>query len=533
MTRATRLALELALLAALIAPIFVPPFFASVDGAAHLAIARIAVALAADADSAFAALYELNPGPHPNLLVYGLLALGQSLLPAVAAERALLCLMAAFLWLSSRYCFAAVGSRAWGAQWLAALLFYNSTLYLGFYNFNLGISCFFLIVGLQLRHAGCFTPPVLGAGVLLCLAAYATHVVALAVSCAALALLGLGEAAMLARKGARPALARLARLALWSLLLAFPALLLLAAAVLPQSEDFGAGLAQDAADSVARRLRQFALGASLAETPLLIPAIGLPWVLAAGVALALGRRGFALPAAWPFLLLALGLFLLYLLTPSQLGLRWVAERLAVYAYAALALLLAALAPAGGRRLALATGLLAVFALAVGSVARFETARALTPYLAEARQALATTRAGETVLTLRLDVPEMAVVERTASQLMIQAGGYAVALNDSLDVKLYQAASPFFPIRFRSEADPYRRWAHDRDFVGPVPTPDLARFEAATGLRLDRIVVFGAAALEVRTDARRLAAAIEAGHELAYTSSPLGFARVYARRRGGP
>ena len=66
------------------------------------------------------------------------------------------------------------------------------------------------------------------------------------------------------------------------------------------------------------------------------------------------------------------------------------------------------------------------------------------------------------------------MDRTASRLLIQGAALTTTLHRTLDVKLYQAGVPFFPIRFRDDVDPYRHWGTDNAFSPPIPDPNLAR-----------------------------------------------------------
>ena len=121
--------LEALVFLSLVTPLLSAPFFLSIDGPAHLAIAVVTLDLLLDPASDFARLYALNHGLHPNLLAYQLLAGLAALLSPLAAEKALLCTMAELLWLATHYCFSAFPVDTRGARWLALAIFFNATLH--------------------------------------------------------------------------------------------------------------------------------------------------------------------------------------------------------------------------------------------------------------------------------------------------------------------------------------------------------------------------------------------------------------------
>jgi hypothetical protein len=528
-----RIALELAFLVVLVWPVFQAPYFPSVDGPAHLAIAHILTSLLLEPESPFAQFYTLDLGPHPNLLVYALLIGLQQLLPPLAAEKVLLVGLAATLWLALRYAMAGIGATP--AVLLTMLVLFNQILYLGFYNFLFGLVLWAAIVGLYLRHGGSFHAGWLAAGAALFCLAYLTHPTSLAVSGLTLGLLSVGQLLSDSRRtGFAKAWRRLFRRAAWIAAIALPAVLLGLAWMLPRLGGFGAGLPRPADDTTFERFRLFLSGAWLSVTPGYAAYVGLAWMTTVFVVLVLGWRRLRLAPLAPYLMLTGGLLALFLAVPYQLGILWMPERIAVYLYASVglsvgAVLAAAIADGRQRSLAAAVTGGAVLCLGLGTFARLDAAARLAPFYDEVMAAIDTLGPGETVLALALVDPAAGGAQRLAANMLVQGGAYAVFLKQSLDAGLYQAGVEFFPVRFKAAADGSGPWNGPGGKATAAPQADLEHFEARFGRPLDRIVLFGLDANGRWPERHGFSERIARQYELGYVSSPQAFARVYRRR----
>ncbi len=140
----------------------------------------------------------------------------------------------------------------------------------------------------------------------------------------------------------------------------------------------------DPDDTPLIRLADLAMTDTLAKTPLPAPYLGIAWMTLIYVSLVLSRRALNRETL-PLICLLAGLMLVYLFSLSQLGIRWIAERLSIFVFGVLALLLGfVVAMNAGRRMAHPLALGALALLLTAGYARVDKALELTPYMLEAR-----------------------------------------------------------------------------------------------------------------------------------------------------
>jgi len=182
--------LAFALLAAqMLLPWSVPRLITQ-DGPSHLYTAVVAWNLVFHPTSVYSAIYQLQPLTNPNWATTVMLGCLSALAGVEHAEKLLmsLCLLAGFLAFSY-----AVRSLDPGAAWspIANFLVQTWFLWIGYYNFYLGMMLCLFVVGYYLRHARALTwPKVLAIGIGgLCLGL--THPIPAALMVMALATLAL------------------------------------------------------------------------------------------------------------------------------------------------------------------------------------------------------------------------------------------------------------------------------------------------------------------------------------------------------
>jgi hypothetical protein len=109
--------------------------------------------------------------------------------------------------------------------------------------------------------------------------------------------------------------------------------------------------------------------------------------------------------------------------------------------------------------------------------------------------------------------------------MLHAVGL-VALDGAIDLRNYEAALPYFSVRFRSDCAPERRLGEQAELETAQPEFDIPRYEQATGKRVDYLLVYGGAgAPELQQYAETMTQ-----FEPIHVSQPSGCVRLYARKQ---
>lgn len=127
-------------------PLFCTRYFPTLDGPAHLYNAQLIHSLVFDSSSVVSHFYDLTSELLPNWTGHLLLFIFHLLLPAFIAEKLLLLLIVMGLPISFRYLLKSVSPQHVANSYLIFPFTYSALLYLGFFNFLMGlILCFFTI----------------------------------------------------------------------------------------------------------------------------------------------------------------------------------------------------------------------------------------------------------------------------------------------------------------------------------------------------------------------------------------------------
>jgi hypothetical protein len=131
-------------------PVFVSKYFSTNDGGAHCYNVNILYSLLFDADSVYEQYFVLNPEPVPNWAGHFFLLLCKPFFPFYQAEKIL---VAIFLLISPvlfRSIIKKTSSNIAFCYFFFPFSHYN-LLYLGFYNFSIGVVVLFLFINFWLK----------------------------------------------------------------------------------------------------------------------------------------------------------------------------------------------------------------------------------------------------------------------------------------------------------------------------------------------------------------------------------------------
>lgn len=137
----------------LLTPVFAHEVFFTHDGAAHLYNSQILKALITGNAGVYADFFQPNSFPEPNLTGHVLLALLLFFVKPFVAEKIVVAMYIVGFCYGFRYW---VKSFSGGSSWAPFLVFpfvYSFPLYVGFFNFCLGLVLLLWISGYWLRHA--------------------------------------------------------------------------------------------------------------------------------------------------------------------------------------------------------------------------------------------------------------------------------------------------------------------------------------------------------------------------------------------
>ncbi|QXG76985.1 hypothetical protein KUM42_05495 [Modestobacter sp. L9-4] len=485
--------------------------------------------------------YLLDLSPVPNLLTTGMLA---ALLPLLGPDWAEKVVVAGFVLALAgglRYALRGVDRRA-GWLAVAALPFAGSHLVVyGFYNFLWGVALALVAMGVALRARGGWTPVRTAALALLLLVTWSAHLLPEVAAVGVVGALAVGRS-LAARAGAGwgPALRRHA---VGPALAIAPTVLLTGWYALTGGGEHG----------------QVVGGPSLVRLGWLVsmyrPLVAGSWwelpsaLLVAGTLIALLvvalRRGGAAPAdgadgadglaradrtvlGLATVLAALAV----LVVPSRLGQEYgfLPDRLAWFPPLVLLLFCATRLPRRTTTHRLVAGVL-VLAATAAALVRLPTQLRDERTADELLAVAADIPAGSTFLVLHFDPysPALAPLPRApdplrhvSSRLAIEAG--------AVDVGHYEAAFPYFQVRFTAE--PGIRAAIDPEREGVERVPPTVDLPAA-GRDLDYVVVAGLddAPDWVRSDGRtsQVLDDLRSGYEEVAVSGPSGYASVWRLR----
>lgn len=176
--RAIELGTFVGLVLLLVVPIWSVAFVPTIDGPVHVYNAWVHRHLGSSGHSLLSQYYEVDWRPLPNWFSHACLALLMLVLEPRYAEKALLTGLVVLFAASVRYLATSVArDRGWCAV-VALPLLYNQLLLLGFYNFSFGLAFYALVVGYWWRRPERFSLRFHGGLAALLLLCWFSHIVA-------------------------------------------------------------------------------------------------------------------------------------------------------------------------------------------------------------------------------------------------------------------------------------------------------------------------------------------------------------------
>jgi hypothetical protein len=499
-------------------PVWIFPFFPTQDGPGHQALAFVLRQYDQPGAGLLRQYYLPNHQALPNWFVFFLMSKALGFVPVPMAEKILLTAYVALLPLSARYALRAVDPRAGFLAVLAFPFVYNFTAHMGFFNFCFSLAAFFFAVGYWLKKPERMDPLRIAGLALLILWVYFCHPVTLAVTVTTLLTLA-GWRMLTGPDRWRGIWRWLTGPALASL----PALLLMLSFVAART---GAKVSMLPLWVKVKHLAGLYSLVSLSRwtIPLALALAVLFYAVALLCLRDRGRRG-ARPGDG-FLITAAVLALADLAAPSELsGGGFINHRLALFPFLALILWFGTFEHPLARRKAIQT-VGTVIALAFLGLFAWKYAE-IDDGLSEIVAAGRRIEPDHTFLFLSYaHQGEGKDGEPLAFRTWpyVHAGGYIAAEKRLVDLALYEAGENYFPIYFNPRLDPFRHLAAvPLGIETQPPRIDLARY-AATGGRVDYVMLWGSAAAR---DAA-LQGQLRAGYDEVYTARD-GRVRLYRSR----
>jgi hypothetical protein len=161
---------------AYLVPIWAFRYFPTQDGPAHVFNAQVIREYGHSA-AGYEEFFELRPDPLPNLSSHVLLAGLLYVFPPLVAEKLLVSLYVLGFAAAFRAFLGAFGNACRPLSWLGLLFVYNRCLWLGFYNYCLGLALFWAILAYCIQRRDTLRLPEAAVLMLLFTAAYFTHLV--------------------------------------------------------------------------------------------------------------------------------------------------------------------------------------------------------------------------------------------------------------------------------------------------------------------------------------------------------------------
>lgn len=242
-----------------------------------------------------------------------------------------------------------------------------------------------------------------------------------------------------------------------------------------------------------------------------------------------GRFGHWRPRTWDGLLaVCAGLVFLYFTYGDKAsGALFIPRRLLFYILIFLILALAAQRLAKLKLFTLAGAALATIAL---TALHWRSMAHLNPQLEEFAQTQQKIAPGSTLLPLVFvasplpPIPDVVTVSP-----FYMAAGTVMAQKHGVDLRNYEANLDYFPVRFRSELNPFTQLA-DPDGFDAIPQRfDIKRFETRTAGRVDYVLIWDIPqGLRQHPDTLNALRQIREGYALIYTS-PSGRGQLWKRK----
>ena len=495
--------------------------FVTQDGPSHLYTALVARDLLFNGNSPYAGVYEFQPKLTTNWSTTILMNLAALLFGPREAEHAIatLCVLLAFF--GFNYLRRALNPE--GPRWhpIANFLAFAWFLWIGYYNFYLGMAIAAFVVGYAIRHLEALNArrvAYLAAG---CVLLFFTHVLPLA-----LALLALGMLALWASVVHRPL--RFRPLALMSAAVA-PAtvLLLIFIRASGQTTDFNPEIAW-AWENFPMHAFASSVG-RMGSQHFLVP--GMLLFLVVGF-LGMRRSEWASPRA-PIFGVAAFSFVLYLLLPNsgfggddiKIRLVW-----AVFIFGCLAA--STVQAMQGLNTAVALYIAAFLGPTLLHTLRTNVrpvGPATTAYLA----AMERIPAGATFVRLRFPTPATRVrygFDGVGAEPMFHADALAAARRGLVALSDYQALTGIFPIKLHSKVPDHMRYQlWDLEGSGSTGVDSLRSLLKSSPVPIDYVVVLGDQPPSERADVyKSVVGELDSTMRLLTGHQPNSFVRVYER-----
>jgi hypothetical protein len=515
-----------------LAPIWSVSYLPTQDGAAHLYNADIIRTYFLPSEAREREFYQLVVKPVPNLLGHILMAILLCAVPPTVAEKLTASLYIVMLPLAARYAIGAVRSES---RFLSNLIFplvYSRLHNYGFYNFNLGLGLFFLIVGYWFKHRTQLTKPRLAALGGMCLLLGLTHLVPVL---AVLAVVGSLEIwlAFLEMRSLAPGDPRrktiTTRLA-W--VCAAP--ILLAAFAVYYRVRTGATQSVYSLSEMLDRMAKLEVLVSY-QAREVWGSIAFAILLAVLTAYELWRKIRRSDwSGWDVLLVVAVLFvaMFFEARDSTAARFFLAERLCLFAIFVLILWLAAQHYDTVVRVVVpvAAAAITVFLLAL----HLQSYLQLNPYVREYVSVADQIPANSTFLPIVFH-PE--VLDENGKPIslhvcpLLHTSGYIAVLSRAIDLSNYEAHTRIFPIRFRKGLDtlaimPELTQTNPDD----PPIAKIHDYEVTTGQPIDYVLLCGCTPADAaRPEVRDSMADLAREYRLVYTSTPKRLVQLYQRR----
>jgi hypothetical protein len=502
--------------------------FATQDGPSHLYTALIARDLLFNANSPYAAVYEFQPKLVTNWSTTVLMNVAEVLFGARDAEHAMatLCIVLGFFGFAYLRRSLDPGVSPWSP--VLNFLLFNWFLWIGFYNFYLGMAIFPFVAGYYIRHArelNARRALVVALGLALL---FFTHVLSLAIAllCIGLAAVWIFAVPVLARKGS---IGGLIRCAGWSCASITPSLILLLIFMKASGQTTDYDPRTEWAWSIFP-MHAFASSQGRAgEQALLYPAIMAFMVIGA---LSMRRQEWGTPRGAIFLAAAI-CFLLYLFVPNtgfggdEIKIRFAWAIFVIGSLAALSV----------DRLKPIHTPLAVYVSVFLSFSIWSTWK--TNVLGVSRAIQAYSSAMERIppgsTFVRVNMPTEATrqrlgFERAALDPLFHADSLVAARRKLVALSDYQAMSKLFPVAFRREIPEekqYQLW--DLEGTGTTTEASLKEVLNNFPVKIDYVVLLGDGTPPERAaEFRSIANYLESTLQLAWMDPSKSFVRVYRR-----
>lgn len=519
----------------LLLPIWVPTYFPTLDGPAHLHVAEAWLDLGSVNFDARAEYYQRLEGIHANYLIYPVLWSLLQVVDPFLSEKILITIYIIAFASAAYYFSSSLRKEGDRFAFLFLPLIFPAVLALGFFNHAFGMAVFLAFLGFWwCRRERVSASTILGYLALGCLA-YATHLIALVMIGFAIATLTISwMVKMLALprcRSLRSILMGLVSRALVPALVTLP-LLVIGLRVAGQEDAFRAGAGGFAFEWPTLQKVMILLGGwsitghDQREAVVAASFVGLLLILAIALFRADGRRA----RRSPFLTLAGATTVLYMVLPNEFLIDWVTLRMAPYVYLTWVAWLIHAMPAGisplserPRPLRPAIVASAIAAIVVaGTALRTLRAVEIDSFIGEYVSVGDHMASGSSMLALRLDYPEAEALSR--ADLFLQMVGYIAVETGGIDLKNWQIHTGMFPVRYRDGMDPYHVLASDTQFIAYPETIRPTDYHAATGHPVDYVLLWGEA--ESLPPDSVLAADLAAHYELIHVSEPRGAMRLF-------